>query len=1097
MSNVPKRFALAVLILGSWSCEPGRLTPGGRGAEALHGTEGTWASAGTVGYLRYDHTSTTLGDGTVLVAGGMTRSGVAAESELFLPGGVLTPLPPMRSRRWFHTASLLGDGRVLLAGGLNPNALGSAELYDPPSRTFSFTGSLAQARSYHSAAALADGRILLTGGETIGSGSGVHSSAELYDPATGTFALTGPMLAPRSRHASIRLPGGKVLVAGGIASNNLAVQTAELFDPATGTFSATGMMNLARRLPSLVLLGNGKVLVVDGVTDLRAELYDPATGLFTFTGSTLVKREGAGVALLRTGEVLLAAGVDNTSPGTWHTSSELYDPVTETWRATGALSQVRAIPTTSVLADGRVAMFGGLQPNGAAPLYAEAYTPSTPDTVDTTPPSVAIASPSPGAPVGPVVSVTAAVADDDYVSQVELLGNGVPFAQGTTGTWSTSELPEGPATIAATAVDLQGNQATASIQVTVDHTLPTVAFTSPANGASITGTVTVSANAADANGLGQVTFHDGATLIGSFAAPPYAMDWSTAGPLGQRTLTVRALDRAGNLATASINVNVISGDWTPPTVSLTAPAAYALVRGSFTATATASDNAGTPRVEFLVNGAVAATDTTSPYSAPINSAPYPDGPLTLAARAVDGANNKKTSASITVYVDNTPPVVAITSPAPGSTVSGPVTITATATDARGLSRVELYDGSTRIGTDGVAPYAVTWTPSAIGTRTLTARAYDYAGNMTVSAPVSVTSVDVTPPTVSLTAPAANAWVRGYFTATAVAADNVAISRAEFRANGIQTTVVTGSPCNPCGVALDSRWYPDGPVEVTVRVLDSSGNQGNASVTVNADNTAPSVSITAPAAGAAITGPVTVSAGAVDGSGVTRVELYDGSFLIATDTVAPFEATWTPTLSGVRRLTARAYDLAGNMATSAAVDVNVSLPPPPPVTGAAYSPALRAPACTSASIACDSAALLDGRAGLGPEPNQPNTIGGTCADGTYGSYPSSESIDRLRVVSVDGTPIAAGTRVRIEATVWIRVTLDRLDLFTAQNANAPAWTLLTTLVPAATGLQTFSAEVTLPSGDFQAVRASLRYGGTASACPSGSYNDHDDLAFAVQ
>ena len=73
----------------------------------------------------------------------------------------------------------------------------------------------------------------------------------------------------------------------------------------------------------------------------------------------------------------------------------------------------------------------------------------------------------------------------------------------------------------------------------------------------------------------------------------------------------------------------------------------------------------------------------------------------------------------------------------------------------------------------------------------------------------------------------------------------------------------------------------------------------------------------------------------------------------------------------------------------------------------------------------------------------------------------------------------------------------VPLFTAPNANAPAWTLLTTLVPAATGLQTLSAEVTLPSGDFQAVRASLRYGGTASACPSGSYNDRDDLAFAVQ
>jgi bacterial leucyl aminopeptidase len=75
--------------------------------------------------------------------------------------------------------------------------------------------------------------------------------------------------------------------------------------------------------------------------------------------------------------------------------------------------------------------------------------------------------------------------------------------------------------------------------------------------------------------------------------------------------------------------------------------------------------------------------------------------------------------------------------------------------------------------------------------------------------------------------------------------------------------------------------------------------------------------------------------------------------------------------------------------------------------------------------------------------------------------------------------------------------DRLDLYTASNVNAPAWTLLTTLVPTATGAQTLSAQFVLPSGWLQAVRANFRWDGSASPCTAGSYNDHDDLVFAVQ
>ena len=167
--------------------------------------------------------------------------------------------------------------------------------------------------------------------------------------------------------------------------------------------------------------------------------------------------------------------------------------------------------------------------------------------------------------------------------------------------------------------------------------------------------------------------------------------------------------------------------------------------------------------------------------------------------------------------------------------------------------------------------------------------------------------------------------------------------------------------------------------------------------------------------------------------------------------------------------------------------------------ALYDATLKAPTCAVVGSSCDSgASLLLGRDGKGPEPNQPNTIASSCADGTSGTYHSDESNDRLKVSTVDGTSFAAGKPVRVDATVWAWTTpsADRLDLYYAANAASPSWALIGTLTPTAAGAQTLSATYTLPAGSLQAVRAQFRYQGSASACTIGSYNDHDDLVFAV-
>jgi Kelch motif len=127
---------------------------------------------------------------------------------------------------------------------------------------FIATGSMVHPRLSHTATLLNDGRVLITGGFTYPAGNEPLRQAELYDPATGTFSPTGSMSIARSWATATLLPDGRVLIAGGYESRDLA--TAEIYDPATETFSATGNMAAARRGHSATLLSNGRVLINGG-----------------------------------------------------------------------------------------------------------------------------------------------------------------------------------------------------------------------------------------------------------------------------------------------------------------------------------------------------------------------------------------------------------------------------------------------------------------------------------------------------------------------------------------------------------------------------------------------------------------------------------------------------------------------------------------------------------------------------------------------------------------------------------------------------------------------------------------------------------------
>src|SRR5207244_841009 len=108
-------------------------------------------------------------------------------------------------------------------------------------------------------------------------------------------------------------PNGKVLVAGGWNTISGYLTSAELYDPASGTWTVTGSLNTARDGHTATLLPNGKVLVAGGVIPYlsSAELYDPATGSWSTTGSLITARAGHTATLLPTGKVLVAGGNDS------------------------------------------------------------------------------------------------------------------------------------------------------------------------------------------------------------------------------------------------------------------------------------------------------------------------------------------------------------------------------------------------------------------------------------------------------------------------------------------------------------------------------------------------------------------------------------------------------------------------------------------------------------------------------------------------------------------------------------------------------------------------------------------------------------------
>jgi len=282
-------------------------------------------------------------------------------------GGIFTTTGTMTTTRSAYTATLLPNGKVLIAGGIGrgvppaPPRVPNAELYDPSTGTFSLTGAMVDTESSSAAVLLASGKVLIAHDIT----------AEIYDPVTGTFSSTGNQARSAGTQQVALLADGRVILV-------ICCTTEQLYDPIDAAFTLTGpMKNVYADGFASAMPATGKFLVSGGFLEevnaasAGASLYDSATGTFAATGNMNTARYYHTATTLGDGTVLVTGGEVGTSSIIVTPSAEVYDPATDTFSPTGDMSMPRMNHNATLLLDGTVLITDGSMLN--ADIYHPAH----------------------------------------------------------------------------------------------------------------------------------------------------------------------------------------------------------------------------------------------------------------------------------------------------------------------------------------------------------------------------------------------------------------------------------------------------------------------------------------------------------------------------------------------------------------------------------------------------------------------------------------------------------------------------------------------------------------------------------------------------
>ncbi|QRO00847.1 hypothetical protein JRI60_18335 [Archangium violaceum] len=853
---------------------------------------------------------------------------------------------------------------------------------------------------------------------------------------------TASLANARSAHTVTVLANGKVLAVGGNATSGNKLASCELYDPATGLWSPTGSLNTARSAHTAVLLNDGTVLVTGGIgntaTLSSAERYDPATGTWSVLSSMANAVWKHTATRLRDGRVLVTGGC----PSPYTAAAQLFDPATNTWSTTGSMALPRCAHRATLLDDGRVLITGGTY------LYtsshrAEIFNPATGVFTETQPASS-----------DKSTHQATRLADGRVLLLTgESIGNEV--YDPSSNSWSTAPAP------------LEQRFDQAAVLMGDGSTLVFGGESSSVERFSGDVWSIVGHTSGERKSPGVAVLQDGSVLLvgGSYTQWVQTSSTSWTGTPAPLATTERYRHTPSELAKFDGTLGVPK--CATPQVECDS-ASLLRGRGSAVGPERASPNTIKGSCADGISGGYGNDESLQALRVrSSNGGVMQVGQKVIIQAAVVGSSNGASTDVLDIFhtADANAPSWQLVASLPLTPAkSGGRDLSTTFTLPAGS--LQAIRGAFRRGGSELA---------------CTTGVYDDHDDLVFA--VSPPPPDSIPPTVAFTAPTSGAVVGGTVTATATASDNQGVTRVEFLRGSLVMSTDTEAPYAYTMSTIS------GPVTLTARAYDAVGNVATASVSFTVDRTLPTVSMTAPAIGSTVSGTVTVSANATDNTAVAGVSFYANGTLIGTDTTAPFAVSWNTAglTAGPQSLMAQAVDSAGNSANSATRTV---------YTGVGYDATLRTVSCASVGASCDSQSFFSGRWGY--EPNEPNTLGGTCADGTSGVFHSDESLDRIRVFTQDGTNFRAGGVVTIEATVWARSTYtwNKLDLYYAADARNPTWVPLTTLTPTGSGVNRLTANYTLPAGSLQAIRGQFRYGNGSGPCTSGAYNDRDDLVFAV-
>ncbi len=351
---------------------------------------------------RFSHEATLLDDGRVLVSGGWT--GVVNNNEIYPYPVVFSQIYEPETDTWtlagrieseeltgfliYSPVARLADGRVASValseeaqGGIAGDVTSAIALFDTESDAWTHLSDIPSNRIFVSIFAVDDKEIVVVGGldlEAISSSQATiepEALVESYSVDAGEWKTLNPMNEAAMEQTLVALDDGRIIVAGGISDLETLRGTAraEIFDPATNSWTLTAEMNAPRVSPKTIALTDGRVLVAGGLDQyastfgdsLESEIYDPVTGEWTLTDPMSVQRVNHTLTLLPDGRVLAAGGEDpQGSDYVLYSSTEIFDPETNSWSAGPELSQPRAAHSATLMPDGRVLIAGGISQDG-------------------------------------------------------------------------------------------------------------------------------------------------------------------------------------------------------------------------------------------------------------------------------------------------------------------------------------------------------------------------------------------------------------------------------------------------------------------------------------------------------------------------------------------------------------------------------------------------------------------------------------------------------------------------------------------------------------------------------------------------------------